>query len=74
MIIVFWMYLQVGVLGQAAQALIVEALAGESRNKHQVGTVKEEVAGMMGPVTRVVTAATPGTTTLKTTGKHCPTF
>lgn len=58
------MFLQVGGLGQAAQALTVEDLAGENRNSRPVGTVKEEVAGTMDPVTRVGTAAaTPGATT-----------
>lgn len=64
-------------MGQEAQALIVEFLAGESRGKHLAGRVKlhlmEEVvivAGMMNPVTRVTTTVTPGATTSKMTGNH----
>lgn len=67
------MCLQVGGLGQAAQAQIVEVLVGGNRDKHLAGKVKDLlikevgiVAGMMNPVTRTVT---PGTTiTSKTTG------
>lgn len=69
------MCLQVGVLGQAAQAQIVEVLVGGNRDKHLGGKVKDLlikevgiVAGMMNPVTRT---ATPGTTiTSKMTGNY----
>lgn len=70
------MCLQVGGLGQAARAQRV-VLAGENRDKLLGGKIKDPltkeagiVAGMMNPVTRVVTHGTTTTTTLKMTGNE----
>lgn len=73
------MYLQVGGVGQAAQAQVQEVLAGES-GQPLGGTAKfqqvEEVgrvAGMKDPATRgATTTVTPGAITLtKMTGNLC---
>lgn len=65
-------YLQVGGVGQANQALMWEVLAGESRDHHLGGTAKSQqvelvgrVAGMIVPTTKeAIPIVTLGATTL----------